>query len=98
MSYVIRTVPERMWFVTKYMLPELYKQGIIDVNVYEDTYHYGCLHSFKTVVNASKDDGVWYLQDDIILYIYHILFSLFPAQLLVMKSSQGFPHSFAADS
>jgi hypothetical protein len=48
------------------MLPELYRQGIIDVNVYEDTYHYGCLHSFKAVVNAAKDDGVWYLQDDII--------------------------------
>lgn len=68
MNYVIRTVPERMWFVCKYMIPELYKQGIVDLHIYEDTNHEGCLNSFLHAINIAlgEEDGVWYLQDDII--------------------------------
>lgn len=69
MKYIIRMVPEREWYVCKYMLPEMHKQGIDfdDIFVYTDTEHKGCLDSFKTVCEmCNYDSGAWYLQDDII--------------------------------
>ena len=68
---MIHACPKRMWYVEEYMIPSMLAQGINeeDVTVYNDTEGDGnlksCLKSFASV--PDNGDGVWHLQDDLLL-------------------------------
>ena len=68
-NYVIHACPERMWYVEDYLLPSLHNQGIKNATVYCDLLHLGNLEGCMKVFGTMKDDddGVWHLQDDVII-------------------------------
>ncbi len=73
-KYMIHACNQRMWYVDEYLIPSMLKQGIKRKNifVYRDLSGNGnlksCLDSFAMLENIKmEEDGVWHLQDDVIL-------------------------------
>ena len=74
MKYLIHTYPKRLWYVEKYLIPSMLKQGIreTDIYIYNDEYKKGNLFAFMESLeyineNLSKEKGLWHLQDDVVL-------------------------------
>ena len=68
--YLIHTCEERWWYVSDYLVPSMIEQGIHrdDISIYLDVGDgclVACMKAFLSVPN--NDDGVWHLQDDIII-------------------------------
>lgn len=73
-KYMIHACPQRMWYVTDYMIPILHQNGIADneIHVWCDTHKRGNLRSFFDSMeyvrdNYDPDDSIWHLQDDVLL-------------------------------
>ena len=70
-TYMIHTMPKRMWYVRDFLIPAMLKQGIAKENiiVYNDIEGAGtlqaCLDSFSKVGNDTN--GTWHLQDDVVI-------------------------------
>lgn len=74
MKYLIHTIPKRLWYVEKYLIPSMVNQGInkSDIYIYNDEYKYGNLFAFLDSLeyiknNLSEEIGLWHLQDDVII-------------------------------
>lgn len=74
MKYMIHTFPKRLWYVKKYLIPSMVKQGIKqkDIYIYNDENKFGNLFAFldslKYIIeNLTKEKGLWHLQDDVII-------------------------------
>ena len=68
MKYVIHACPERMWYVTEYLVPSLQAQGLTDIEVRNDKYHLGCLHHCMQIFASMEGDGgAWHMCDDVII-------------------------------
>lgn len=73
MKYMIHTCNDRRWYVDKYLVPSMVKQGIDinDVYVYQDTKCEGNLVSWVVSCHVAwelwGETNVWHLQDDVIL-------------------------------
>lgn len=74
--YLIHACNQRMWYVKEYLMPSMLAQGIPAENifVYRDYNEIGNLRAFvdscnKLVVQSKNNniDGVWHLQDDVII-------------------------------
>lgn len=72
--YMIHACPKRMWYVNDYMIPSMLEKGISekDIHVFNDDKKLGNLKaflaSFKWILENWNDvEGVWHLQDDVIL-------------------------------
>lgn len=67
-KYMIHTYPKREWYVLKYIVPSLLKQGIDkkDIVIYSDRQGLGNLKSFLISLKHVTED-TWHLQDDIII-------------------------------
>lgn len=69
--YLIRTIPERRWYVDEFLIPSIVEQGVNEryITVYEDTEKQGnlpsCIAAFS--MRASLYGGTWYLQDDVVI-------------------------------
>ena len=67
MKILIHACPQRMWYVTDYLIPMLEKQGAEDISVWNDTAKAGnlkaCMDSFASM---QGDDGTWHIQDDVL--------------------------------
>lgn len=69
--YLIRTIPERRWYVDEFLIPSIIEQGVDEryITVYEDTEKQGnlpaCIAAFKS--KADLFGGTWYLQDDVVV-------------------------------
>lgn len=67
-NYIIHACPERMWYVDKYLVPSMIKQGIDNINIKCDDNHIGCLESCMQIFSSvDKDGDSWHLQDDVII-------------------------------
>lgn len=68
MKYMIHTYPKREWYVLKYLVPSMLKQGINkdDITIYSDRNSLGNLLSWLWSLSQVKED-TWHLQDDIII-------------------------------
>lgn len=70
-KYLIHCCEKRKWYVDKFLVPSMLKQGINqdDILIYNDTLKQGNLKSFikSAELLANKDFGTWHLQDDIII-------------------------------
>lgn len=68
---IIHACPQRMWYVNDFLIPELKRQGIHDIIVWNDTYGWGNLRSFinscKFVKDCLGSGSTWHLQDDVLL-------------------------------
>lgn len=76
--YMIHTIPERMWYVKGYLIPELIRQGIPKsrIKVWNDKDHMGnlvsCITSFLWCGEQVKDHDklpkphTWHIQDDVV--------------------------------
>ena len=66
--YTIHACPARMWYVEKYLIPSMLKQGIQEEQIllWNDTNKRGNLWSFVDSMKWAKRDS-WHLQDDILL-------------------------------
>ena len=74
MKYMIHTIPKRLWYVEKYLIPSMIKQGIKkkDIYIYNDENKFGNLFAFLDSLkfineNLSEEQGIWHLQDDVII-------------------------------
>lgn len=74
MKYLIHTYPKRLWYVEKYLIPSMVKQGIKkkDIYIYNDEKGFGNLFAFLDSLefilkNLSEEKGIWHLQDDVII-------------------------------
>lgn len=74
MKYLIHTIPKRLWYVEKYLVPSMIKKGIDTKNIYifNDSNKRGNLQAFLDSLDYienhfKKDKGVWHLQDDVII-------------------------------
>lgn len=74
MKYLIHSVPKRIWYVEKYLVPSMIKQGIkmSDIFIYNDKNKFGNLFAFLDSLEyindvLSKEKGIWHLQDDVII-------------------------------
>lgn len=70
MAYImIHTCPKRKWYVDEFLIPSMTEQGIspADIIVYTDENHEGHLMAFMNSWKLLKGDGVWHLQDDVII-------------------------------
>lgn len=74
MKYLIHTFPKRLWYVEKYLIPSMIKQGIKkkDIYIYNDEQGFGNLFAFLDSIsfiinNLSEEKGIWHLQDDVII-------------------------------
>lgn len=69
MKFLIHTIPERMWYVNKYLAPIL-KAGGAQYDIYSDIRHEGNListmRSFLYYGNDLMRGNTWHLQDDIL--------------------------------
>ena len=71
MKILVHTVPERMWYVSGYLVPQLLEQGADPgcIRITRDDARLGNLEatmrSFEKL--AGVDGGTWHLQDDILL-------------------------------
>lgn len=70
-KYMIHTMPKRIWYVDKYLIPSMVLQGINqkDITVYNDEKGEGnlnaCMNAFLSL--PDNEDGTWHLQDDVII-------------------------------
>lgn len=68
MRVMIHAMPARMWYVERFLLPQLKGQGVDDVTIWNDTEKRGnlgaCLESFRSLTG---DGGTWHIQDDVLL-------------------------------
>lgn len=70
MKYMIHTIPLREWYVDKYLIPSMLKQGIDreDITVYQDDKKDGNLKScLKSFASLPEKGHTWHLQDDVII-------------------------------
>ena len=67
-KYMIHAVPQRMWYVEHYLMPEMIKNGIDkdSILIYNDDKGLGNLRAFLDSLKKSDCD-LWHLQDDIII-------------------------------
>ena len=67
MRILIHAVPERLWYVNEFLVPELEAQGADLIQIYNDSEHLGnleaCLRAFEA---RDGDGGTWHLQDDVL--------------------------------
>lgn len=68
MKILIHAVPQRLWYVTNFMLPQLREQGYEETQIFLDDRKLGnleaCLQSFEQLPD---EGGTWHLQDDVLL-------------------------------
>lgn len=74
MKIMIHSCNQRQWYVDKYLVPSLIKQGFTDddIYVYQDT---ECEGNLKSYIKSSHlayemwgdNENVWHLQDDVIV-------------------------------
>ena len=64
---MIHTCNARLWYVEKYLIPSLQKQGVDKIIVYNDTNHEGLLHALMNSYEYTNDEDFWHLQDDVII-------------------------------
>lgn len=97
MKYMIHSCNSRQWYVDKFLVPSMLKQGIKedDIYVYQDTKEEGNLVSF--VVSCHKayemwgEQNVWHLQDDVLIC------SDFKKRTEDLESFDGIVQAFACD-
>lgn len=74
--YLIHCCEDRWWYVKDFLIPSMLEQGIAseDILVYRDKNRIGNLRAFvdscnKLVTQCRKQsiDGVWHLQDDVVI-------------------------------
>lgn len=71
-KYMIHACKQRMWYVNDYLVPSMLKQGIDKDNIFiyldknEDGNLASCMSSFLYVKNIDTE-GIWHLQDDVII-------------------------------
>lgn len=71
MKIMIHACPDRMWYVTGFLVPSIIEQGIPpdDITIWNDTARNGnlvsCIESFRSC--AGKPGGTWHLQDDVMI-------------------------------
>lgn len=72
MQVMIHACPARMWYVNGFLIPELKRQGIEDITIWNDTDGWGnlesCMLSFASC--KGKEGGTWHLQDDVLPATY----------------------------
>jgi len=67
--YCIHAVPQRMWYVSNFLVPSMVDQGIPlkDITIYNDEHKEGnlvsCLKAFLTCKGIPG--GTWHIQDDV---------------------------------
>lgn len=69
-TYMIHTMPKRIWYVHGYLVLSMQAQGIEEHNIiiYNDSNGEGCLEStMKSWQLLPKDGCTWHLQDDVII-------------------------------
>lgn len=68
-TYIIHACPQRMWYVTQYLVPSMEEQGITDIHISCDVNQMGNLESCMGIFrNMGDNDGAaWHLQDDVII-------------------------------
>lgn len=67
--YMIHTMPKRLWYVNKYLIPSMLDQGIEeqDIIVHCDNGK-GCLEAcMEGFSKLQEGGGTWHLQDDVII-------------------------------
>ena len=68
MKILIHAVPQRLWYVQNFMLPQLRQQGYEEAQIFLDDRKLGnleaCLQSFEQLPD---EGGTWHLQDDLLL-------------------------------
>lgn len=68
MKVLIHASPRRMWYVEEFLVQELKRQGVEDVEIWNDAEKKGnltaCMESFKA---RTGDGGTWHIQDDVLL-------------------------------
>lgn len=74
-KYMIHTCKTRDWYVEKYLIPSMLKQGIkrSDIIVYLDINEKGCLEACVKSFALTAEfncEGVWHLQDDVLISSY----------------------------
>lgn len=74
MKYMVHTIPKRLWYVEKYLIPSMIDEGIKkkDIYIYNDENKFGNLFAFLESLkyineNFTKEQGFWHLQDDVII-------------------------------
>ena len=73
MKYMIHSCKDRLWYVEEYLVPSLIKQGINkdEIIIWNDNKGVGNLQSWldscKWISKNLKDEGVWHLQDDVLV-------------------------------
>ena len=67
--YLIHTCNKRRWYVSRYLIPSMTKQGIPkeEIVVYNDSKGEGQLESFLKSYKYVEGKDTWHLQDDIII-------------------------------
>lgn len=74
---MIHTYPGRLWYVKGFLIPELNRQGIKDITIWNDTKSKGnlasCMESFASC--RGHPDGTWHLQDDVLPASYFAEFA-----------------------
>ena len=67
MAVMIHAVPERLWYVEDYLIPELEAQGVDRIRIWNDEAHRGnlaaCMECFASMTG---DGGTWHIQDDVL--------------------------------
>lgn len=70
MKFLIHACPQRMWYVSEFLVPELKAQGAEEIEVWNDVEKKGnlkaCMESFAARTGIG-DDGTWHIQDDVLL-------------------------------
>lgn len=66
-QYLIHTCKQRKWYVDKYLVPSLKKQGIKNILIYNDENGDGQIQSLIKSFKLTKCKDTWHLQDDIII-------------------------------
>lgn len=67
MKILIHAVPERMWYVNGYLVPELKAQGAEVIEIWNDEQHTGNLPACMDAFASRNGDGcTWHLQDDVL--------------------------------
>lgn len=68
MKVLIHAVPRRMWYVTKFLVPELERQGADQIEIWNDSDKLGNLHAcMKSFEARTGHDATWHIQDDVLL-------------------------------
>lgn len=69
-KYMIHACPQRMWYVTEFLVPSMLEQGIpeADITIWNDTEKRGNLAACMAAFESLPDDGgTWHLQDDVVI-------------------------------